>query len=85
MNHVQQFRRHSAGLNASGRGDIRPAWELSVAHYSSLKGFNASWTTDHRDYTKEYSGGAEWGGGDYGPKSEEYDQLGYGTLMYRLE
>lgn len=38
-----------------------------------------------RDYIVESSGGAEGGGGDYGPNSGGYDQLGYGTLLYRLE
>ena len=59
--------------------------ELLYAHYSSLKGLNASWTGAYRDYVLDQSGGAEGGGGDYGTNSGGYDQLGFGTILYRLE
>ncbi|KAI8941893.1 hypothetical protein NX059_000007 [Plenodomus lindquistii] len=73
------------GISPAGRGAIRPAWELIYAHYSSLKGLNASWTGQMRDLVNEQSGGAEGGGGNYGSTSGGFDQLGYGTLMYRLK
>ena len=72
-------------ISAADRGDGRPAWELLFAHYGSLKGQDVTWTEKYRDYVNEKSGGAEGGGGDYGPNSGGYDQLGYGTLFYRLE
>jgi hypothetical protein len=37
-----------------------------------------------RDFVNKQSGGAEGGGGNYGTTSGGFDQLGYGTLMYRL-
>ncbi|KAF2652500.1 GPI anchored protein [Lophiostoma macrostomum CBS 122681] len=72
-------------ISNASRGTVRPAWELLYAHYSSLKGLNASWTGKMRDYVVEQSGGAEGGGGNYGSTSGGFDQLGYGTLMYRLD
>jgi hypothetical protein len=66
------------------RGFVRPAWELLYAHYHGVKKLNATWTGQMRDFVNEQSGGAEGGGGDYGPNSGGYDQLGFGTLMYRL-
>ncbi|GJC87827.1 hypothetical protein ColLi_10665 [Colletotrichum liriopes] len=68
-----------------GRGQFRPIWELLYAHYGVIKGLNASWTEQMRDLVVENAGGAEGGGGDYGPNSGGYDQLGFGTLLYRLE
>ncbi|KAF8900964.1 chondroitin AC/alginate lyase [Mucidula mucida] len=67
-------------ISANGRGTIRPEWELVYAHYSSLKGQNASWTGQMRDLV-----GVEEGGSNYGGNSGGYDQLGFETLMYRLE
>jgi hypothetical protein len=72
-------------LGDGARGQVRPAWELLYAHYHNTKGLNASWTGQMRDYVVGQSGGAEGGGGDYGSTSTGYDQLGFGTLMYRLE
>ncbi|KAH6646153.1 chondroitin AC/alginate lyase [Truncatella angustata] len=72
-------------ISESSRGEVRPIGELLFAHYSSAKGLNASWTGAYRDYVLEQSGGAEGGGGDYGPNSGGYDQLGFGTILYRLK
>ena len=69
----------------NGRGTIRPAWELLHAHYSSVKGLDATYTAAMRDLVNSESGGAEGGGGNYGGNSGGYDQLGYGTLTFRLE
>ncbi|KAK0464549.1 GPI anchored protein [Desarmillaria tabescens] len=73
-------------ISASSRGSIRPSWELLYAHYSSLKGLNASWTEQMRDLVLNSStNGVEGGGGNYGANSGGYDQLGFGTLLHRLE
>lgn len=72
-------------ISNSSRGDIRPAWELLYAHYHDLKGLNAEYTGLMRDLVNSDSGGAEGGGGNYGTTSGGYDQLGYGTLTYRLK
>jgi hypothetical protein len=72
-------------ISDDSRGMIRPAWELLYAHYSSIKGLDANYTGLMRDLINEASGGAEGGGGNYGSTSGGYDQLGYGTLTFRLE
>ncbi|KAI0156894.1 chondroitin AC/alginate lyase [Xylariaceae sp. FL1272] len=72
-------------INETGRASIRPMWELLYAHYGQVKGLDAPRTLEYRDWALEQSGGAEGGGGDYGPNSGGYDQLGYGTLMFRLD
>ncbi|TIC99795.1 hypothetical protein CH35J_006355 [Colletotrichum higginsianum] len=75
----------ATAISAAGRGELRPMWELLYAHYGVIKGLNASWTEEMRDYTVKEARGPEGGGGDYGPNSGGYDQLGFGTLLYRLE
>lgn len=72
-------------ISDAGRGNIRPAWELIYNHYAIVKGLDAAWSKQFRDLVVENGGGAEGGGGDYGPNSGGYDQLGFGTLLYRLE
>lgn len=72
-------------ISESGRGTMRPIGELLYAHYNGVKGLNASWTKAYRDMVVEDGGGAEGGGGDYGSASGGYDQLGFGTALFRLE
>jgi hypothetical protein len=72
-------------ISNSSRGSIRPMAELLYAHYGVLKGLNSSWTKAYRDLVVSDGDGAEGGGGDYGSNSGGYDQLGFGTLLYRLE
>ena len=66
-------------ISPEHRGDIRPIWELLYNHYVVLKGLKAP-------YVKAFAQKAqvEGGGGDYGPNSGGYDQLGYGSLLYSL-
>ncbi|EWZ28752.1 hypothetical protein FOCG_07472 [Fusarium oxysporum f. sp. radicis-lycopersici 26381] len=72
-------------ISNHSRGTIRPMAELFVAHYGSIKARDVKWTKVYRDLVLQESGGAEGGGGDYGTTSGGYDQLGFGTLLYRLE
>ena len=62
------------------RGDARPVWELVYNHYVKLKGLPAPYTTRMAE-----KGRPEGGGGDYGPNSGGFDQLGYGTLTATLD
>jgi hypothetical protein len=71
-------------ISDASRGDIRPMWELLYNHYGVLKRLNVKYTKQYRDLVVKDGAGAEGGGGDYGPNSGGYDQLGYGTLMYTL-
>jgi hypothetical protein len=67
-------------VSSWGRGGARPVWELVYNHYVKLKGLPAPYTTRIAEKVRP-----EGGGGDYGPNSGGYDQLGYGTLTFTLE
>ncbi|KAH7121452.1 chondroitin AC/alginate lyase [Dactylonectria macrodidyma] len=75
----------ATAISNSSRGTIRPIGELLYAHYNGVKNLNASWTKQYRDLVLESSGGVEGGGGNYGSTSGGYDQLGWGTILYRLD
>jgi hypothetical protein len=64
----------------AGRGDVRPIWALLYNHYVVLKGLGAPGVTAFAQKV-----GVEGGGGDYGPNSGGFDQLGYGTLTFTLK
>ncbi|WP_037675442.1 alginate lyase family protein [Streptomyces griseus] len=55
----------------------RPIWAMIANHYTKRRGLSASYLT--RAAAKA---APEGGGGDYGPNSGGYDQLGFGTLAY---
>jgi len=71
---VTQFR-----ISDKSRGDLRPIWELLYNHYIVLKGLNAPYIETFAKQVRP-----EGGGGDYGPNSGGFDQLGYGTLTFTL-
>ncbi|WP_338785366.1 alginate lyase family protein [Streptomyces sp. DG1A-41] len=55
----------------------RPIWAMIANHYTKRRGLSASYVT--RAAAKA---APEGGGGDYGPNSGGYDQLGFGTLAF---
>jgi hypothetical protein len=59
------------------RGTVRPIWSMFYNHYVKRKGMTAPYTLLGVNTTYP-----EGGGGDYGPNSGGYDQLGFGTLMF---
>ncbi|ETS82858.1 hypothetical protein PFICI_04734 [Pestalotiopsis fici W106-1] len=64
---------------------VRPGMELIHSHYAELKGLNASWSQEFRDYVnRNITANVEGGGGDFGPNSGGFDAFGHGTLLYRL-
>ncbi len=67
-------------ISDAGRGSMRPGWELVYNHYVVRKGLDAPYTTQMAEKIRP-----EGGGGDYGPNSGGYDQLGYGTLTATLD
>jgi hypothetical protein len=67
-------------ISPAGRGNERPVWELIYNRYVVLKGLAAPYVTE---FAKK--GRPEGGGGDYGPNSGGFDQLGYGTLTFTLD
>jgi hypothetical protein len=72
--HVNQV-----AIAPDGRGELRPAWELIYNHYAGRKGLDAPYCRRYAEKVRP-----EGGGGDYGPNSGGYDQLGYGTLTATL-
>ncbi|MFF4114789.1 alginate lyase family protein [Streptomyces sp. NPDC001714] len=56
---------------------IRPIWAMIANHYTKRRGMSATYVT--RIAAKA---APEGGGGDYGPNSGGYDQLGFGTLTF---
>jgi hypothetical protein len=67
-------------ISATGRGDDRPIWELVYNHYVNRRGLPAPNVAAYAARVRP-----EGGGGDYGPNSGGYDQLGYGTLTATLD
>ncbi len=67
-------------ISANGRGQVRPSWEVVYNHYVHLKGLPASAVEQ-----SAAMGRPEGGGGDYGPNSGGFDQLGYGTLTATID
>jgi hypothetical protein len=69
-------------ISKEARGTKRPEWELWYG-YAKKKGISAiyckAWVEQMR---QKNSFGSDGGGGDYGPNSGGFDQLGYGTLMF---
>jgi hypothetical protein len=67
-------------ISATGRGSDRPIWELVYNHYVKRRGLAAPNVAAYAARVRP-----EGGGGDYGPNSGGYDQLGYGTLTATLD
>ncbi|MHA5051705.1 alginate lyase family protein [Streptomyces sp. SD15] len=60
-----------------GRGQVRPVWDILHYHYARRRRLSVPYITAMAERVR-----AEGGGGDYGPNSGGYDQLGFGTLLY---
>ncbi|MER6422700.1 alginate lyase family protein [Streptomyces sp. NPDC001137] len=55
---------------------MRPVWAMIANHYTKRRGLSATYLTQIAAKS------APEGGGDYGPNSGGYDQLGFGTLAF---
>lgn len=64
-------------ISSASRGGNRPSWELLYAHYVQLKGQSSPNIEKYALKNRP-----EGGGGDYGPNSGGFDQLGFGTLTF---
>jgi hypothetical protein len=63
-----------------GRGQVRPVWERLYHHYGTRRGL-----TVPNLAAAVASVRPEGGGGDFGPNSGGFDELGFGTLTYTGE
>lgn len=61
----------------ASRGQVRPVWDILHYHYARRRGLSVPYITAMAESVRP-----EGGGGDYGPNSGGFDQLGFGTLMY---
>ncbi|MDX3452920.1 alginate lyase family protein [Streptomyces sp. ME02-8801-2C] len=61
-------------------GMTRPIWAMIANHYTKRRGLSATYLTRIAAQASP-----EGGGGDYGPNSGGYDQLGFGTLAFTRE
>jgi hypothetical protein len=59
------------------RGAVRPVWEILYNHYARRRRLSTPFIGLMAEKVR-----AEGGGGDYGPNSGGFDQLGFGTLLY---
>lgn len=66
-------------ISDKGRGEIRPIWSLLVGHYVQRKHLAAPELVQAATQA-----GPDGGGGDYGPNSGGFDQLGYGSLTFTV-
>ncbi|MFD9443076.1 alginate lyase family protein [Streptomyces sp. NPDC060006] len=64
-------------ISSSGRGQVRPVWDILHHHYARRRGLSVPYITAMAESVRP-----EGGGGDYGTNSGGFDQLGFGTLMY---
>lgn len=65
-------------IGSASRGTIRPMWAMIYYHFAKIKKLtNTTYT-----YMGVQRTFPEGGGGDYGPNSGGFDQLGFGTLMF---
>jgi len=55
----------------------RPIWAMIANHYTKRRGLSATYLTQIAAKSAP-----EGGGGDYGPNSGGYDQLGFGTVAF---
>ena len=56
---------------------VRPVWAMVANHYTQRRGLPATYLTQIAA-----KAAPEGGGGDYGPNSGGFDQLGFGTLAF---
>ncbi|MGF7239048.1 MAG: alginate lyase family protein [Frankia sp.] len=71
--------RSQTEISSASRGQDRPIWELVYNHYAVRKGWSVPNIAAYAARVR-----AEGGGGDYGPDSGGFDQLGFGTLTCTL-
>ncbi|MFG2648168.1 alginate lyase family protein [Streptomyces sp. NPDC048436] len=69
--------REQTVISEAGRGQARPVWDLLHFHYARRRRLAVPYITALAEKTRP-----EGGGGDYGPNSGGFDQLGFGTLAY---
>lgn len=76
---------HTAVADDSGRGKLRPGWEILYNHYAKIKGLSSGYKYAKQAADKMRPEGGADGNSRYGTNSGAFDQLGWGTLMLYRE
>ena len=76
---------HTMAADDSGRGRLRPGWEIYYNHYAKIKKLNSGYKYTKMAADKMRPEGGVDGGSRYGTNSGAFDQLGWGTLMFYRE
>ncbi|MFJ9906943.1 alginate lyase family protein [Streptomyces sp. NPDC101152] len=76
-NGVHCLNTKETGISQGGRGGGRPVWARVYNHYANRRDMAMPNTRE-----MVARNGTEGGGGDYGPNSGGFDELGFGTLAY---
>ncbi len=64
-------------ISSTGRGTMRPGWDLVYHHYVNRMGMDAPYTADYAAANRP-----EGGGFNHGPNSGGFDGLGFTTLTH---
>jgi hypothetical protein len=76
---------HTAIADDSGRGNLRPGWEIFYNHYAKIKKLSSGYKYAKLAADKMRPEGGVDGNSRYGTNSGAFDQLGWGTLMLYRE
>ena len=76
---------HTGVADDSGRGKLRPGWEIYYNHYAKIKKLNSGYKYAKMAADKMRPEGGVDGNSRYGTNSGAFDQLGWGTLMLYRE
>jgi len=76
---------HTMVADDTGRGQLRPGWEILYNHYAKVKGLSSGYKYAKQAADKMRPEGGVDGNSRYGTNSGAFDQLGWGTLMLYRE
>lgn len=76
---------HTSVADDTGRGGLRPGWEILYNHYAKVKNLSSGYTYAKQAAEKMRPECGADGTSRYGTNSGAYDQLGWGTLMMYRE
>lgn len=76
---------HTVISDDSGRGKLRPGWEIFYTHYAKVKKLGRGYKYAKMAADKMRPECGVDGKSRYGTKSGAFDQLGWGTLMLYRE
>ena len=76
---------HTSVADDTGRGSLRPGWEIYYNHYAKIKKVSSGYKYAKQAADKMRPEAGADGSSRYGTNSGAFDQLGWGTLMLYRE